>query len=235
MLNFICKQCTSMIAPTTVKGYLGYCPCCDADKYSFECEELNGNFRIVTDQLFNKALQFELSKYSHINFVYTADNVPSTGKAIHAMWQNALQYAGNFLIFNGANSAENLYFSPETNLLYRSLHDVHHAEAYSIGLGGTTKIKDEMYLNCKMAYTAFSFALAYVNIEIALQVFFAVYHDTVGQVEHYARNKDFIVNQKESTINLLNTCKGIEMLKLGRVSCAKQVMIGYMKHCNFIG
>lgn len=193
---------------------------------------LNKNF---LNQVFNDMLQFELNKYAHIDFVYTQENVPSTGKAIHAMFVNAVRYNGLFRVFNGANDADNLYFAPETNLLYRALHDVHHAEAYAVGLGGTTKITDELRLNCKMAYMAFSYALAITNIDSAMALFFAVYHDTVGQVNYYKENQDFCTNQKKLTVDLLNNCEGVKHLVCGRTSQAKQVMLGYMKACNFTG
>lgn len=193
---------------------------------------LNKNF---VEAMFYSALKFELQKYSRFDVVYTQDKAPETGKAIYAMYQNSQKYNAPFYIFNGANEEENLYFTPETNLLYRTLHDFHHAEAFSIGAGGTTKIEDELRLNCKMAFIAFSFANAFYDVEQALQVFFAVYHDTVGQVHYYAENKDFVTDQKSLTISNINACEGVHNLMLGRVSQAKQVMLNYMIECGFIG
>lgn len=191
--------------------------------------------RDFVNQQFAEMLVFELSKYKKIDFVYTTEHVPSTGKAIHAMFINAIRYGSRFRVFNGANDAENLFFSPQVNLFYRALHDVHHAEAYAIGTGGTTKLEDELKLNCKMAYLAFSYTLANHSIDDALAVFFAVYHDTVGQVHYYRENQDFCVNQKANTIKLLNECEGLEALKLGRTSQARQVMLNYMTECKFSG
>lgn len=187
------------------------------------------------NQQFAEMLVFELGKYPKIDFVYTTEHVPSTGKAIHSMFINAVRYQSRFRVFSGANEAANLFFSPQVNLFYRALHDIHHAEAYAIGLGGTTKIEDELKLNCKMAYLAFSYTLASHSIDDALAVFFAVYHDTVGQVHYYRENQDFCDNQKANTINLINSCEGVEALKLGRTSQAKQVMINLMAECKFSG
>lgn len=187
------------------------------------------------NEMFLGALTFELSKYSHIEFCYTADNVPSTGKAIHDMYVNAIRYKGLFRVLNSSNNAQYLYFTPEINLLYRTLHDLHHAEAYAIGGGGTTKICDELRLNCKMAWLAFSYTLSRTNLESALAVFFAVYHDNVGQVRYWEQNQDFCKDQNANTVKLLNNCVGVTNLINGRTSQAKQVMLGYMKACNFSG
>lgn len=192
------------------------------------------NTEFVNDQ-FAEMLSFELSKYRNIDIVYTQEHIPETGKAIHDMFLNAKRYGSPFRIFNGANDAENLYFKPSVNLRYRALHDLHHAEAYSVGVGGTTKIKDELRLNCKMAYLAFSYTLSKYNLEDALAVFFAVYHDTVGQVHFYAENADFCTNQKANTIALINECRGVKFLNLGRVNQARQVMQNYMLECGFTG
>lgn len=187
------------------------------------------------NQAFLDALCFELEKYKNIDFQYVLNGAPETGKAIYDMFVNSKRYGSPFRVFCGANDAENLYFAPETNLLYRTLHDLHHAEAYSVGVGGTTKIKDELRLNCKMSFIAFSYTLSKCNLEDALAVFFAVYHDTVGQVHYYAENADFCINQKANTIALLNECRGIEFLNLGRVNQARQVMQNYMLECGFTG
>lgn len=183
------------------------------------------------NSIFKAALKFELNKYRHIKFAYTEEGVPETGKAIHAMFLNALQYGGLFKVYSGAN--DKTYFAPETNLLYRALHDLHHAEAYATGAGGTTKVVDEKRLNCKMAYTAYSYALAKFGYEVALQLFFTVYHDTVGQVEYYSLTKEFCKDQNALTTELLEFCSGMYYLRLGRTSQAKQVMLGYMSQCDF--
>lgn len=194
--------------------------------------KLNTDF--VNEQ-FAEMLSFELQKYRNINFSYTVENVPSTGKAIHDMFVNAKKYNSLFRVFDGANDADLLYFSPSVNLKYRALHDIHHAEAYAIGSGGTTKIVDELKLNCKMAWLAFSYTHSNHSLEMALSVFFAVYHDTVGQVHYYRDHKDFCKDQKSLTIGLINDCKGIHNLNLGRTSQAVQVMLGYMLECGFSG
>lgn len=192
------------------------------------------NTEFVQEQ-FSEMLGFELSKYRNIDFVYTTEHIPETGKAIHDMFINAVRYGSPFRVFRGANSAENLYFKPSTNLQYRALHDLHHAEAYAVGLGGTTKKADELRLNCKMAWLAFSYTLSFHSLDDALAVFFAVYHDTVGQVHYYCENADFCVNQKANTIKLINACDGVRYLNLGRTSQARQVMLNYMLECGFTG
>ena len=89
---------------------------------------------------------------NELTISYSPDEskVPSTGKAIHAMWEQAKAGKGVFFVYSGANDASNLYFSPRVNLLYRTVHDFDHAINYSVNRG-TTKYEDELYLNCLMA------------------------------------------------------------------------------------
>ena len=66
----------------------------------------------------------------------------------------------------------------------------------------------------------------------ALAAFFAVFHDTVGQVYYYRDNGDFCTNQRANTIRLMNECKGVAFLKHGMIAPARQVMIGMLKACG---
>ena len=196
---------------------------------------LNKLDQTLVNQLFNEALQFELEKYKHIPVSYQIDSVPSSGRVIADMFINAKRYGSPFRIFNGANNADKLYFTPETNLLYRTLHDYHHAEAYLVRMGGTTKISHELKLNCKIAWLAYSHTIAKYDIAMALAVFFAVYHDTVGQVLYYKDVGDFIEDQKALTVTRINMCTGVHMLNLGRINQAIQVMQNYCIECDFSG
>ena len=47
--------------------------------------------------------------------------------------------------------------------------------------------------------------------------------------------KSFIENQKALTVTRINCCKGVEMLNLGRISQAVQVMKAYCLECGFSG
>lgn len=184
------------------------------------------------NDIVRSALGAELVNYRHINFVYTEQDTPSTGKAIYNAWLASTIEGTPFPIFSGANEADKLYFDPEINLMYRALHDVHHAEAYLMGWG-TTRIDDEKRLNCKMAYTLYARALKAYNLEIALEVFFKVYHDTVGQVLYYQQARGFCVNQKELTLEYINECQGLRALAKGQIKVALAVMQGYMSFCDF--
>lgn len=182
------------------------------------------------DLLFASAL-YAAKFNARVSFEYTDVNVPETGKAIYAMWVEALAGTSSFRVFNGANDADKLYFSPNTNLLYRAVHDLDHALAYSVGRG-TTKYEDEKYLNCLMAKRAYDYAVCNANQYEALELFFAVYHDTVGQVEYYKNQKDFCVDQRSNTVKLMNECLGVRAVRRGDLSTARQVMLGYMYECN---
>lgn len=180
----------------------------------------------VSDMMFRDALLHALDGVDR-KVVFTTKDVPSTGKAIHEMYRSG----GEFRVFSGSNDADNLYFSPMTNLYYRALHDVDHAVAYELGRG-TTKYEDELYLNCLMAKRAYDYAVSRSTQESALRLFFEVYHDTVGQAVYYKKHNDFCVNQRENTLLELNACLGTKYLKRGDVRSASQVMLAYMTECG---
>ena len=172
---------------------------------------------------------------NEITVSYSSDEskVPSTGKAIHAMWEQAKSGACKFIVYSGANDAGNLYFSSHANLLYRTVHDFDHAINYSVNRG-TTKYEDELYLNCLMAKRVYDWTMCsdYYTEQDALMVFFAMYHDTVGQVKYYKEHGDFVVNQRQNTVDLLNNCKGYKAALAGQLRVAYQVMQACLKECG---
>ena len=187
----------------------------------------------LTDKVFSEAMIAALKPYNGLlDIELTADNVPQTGKGIYKMYKIALTKADTFRVFNGANDANNLYFTPDTNLLYRTLHDIDHALHYKQGKGTTSKAS-ELYLNCLMAKRAYTYAIksGYTQAQ-AVSTFLAVYHDTVGQVYFYFKNNDFCDNQKALTTQLMAECKGIEYLKNGMVSSAMAYCKGLMLGCG---
>lgn len=172
---------------------------------------------------------------NEITVSYSSDEskVPSTGKAIHAMWEQAKAGKCAFLVYSGANDSSNLYFSPQVNLLYRTVHDFDHAINYSINRG-TTKYKDELYLNCLMAKRVYDWCMCsdYYTEQDALLAFFAMYHDTVGQVHYYKEHGDFVANQRQNTVDLLNTCAGYKAALSGQLRVAYQVMQACLHECG---
>ena len=178
-----------------------------------------------------RALINELKSYEHLTFSYVQSGAPETGKAIYKAWIESTENGAPFPIYAGDNDAVNLYFTPEINLLYRTLHDIHHAEAYLLG-GGTTKISDEKRLNCKMSLVVFNQVLKSHNLTMAIESFFKMYHDTVGQVLYYQKNKSFCVNQRSLTTQLCDSCKGLALLRGGKINQALQVMHGYISDCE---
>lgn len=187
----------------------------------------------LANKIFDEALSFELAKWQGVlSFEYTALGVPENGKQIYKMFNEAMDGKASFKVFNGANEASNLYFSPSVNLKYRAIHDLDHALQYQLGKG-TTKLKDERFLNCLMAKRAYDYAISNsYTLAQSLAAFFAVYHDTVGQVDYYAKHKDFCVNQKANTEQLIKDCKGCQALENGLVSTAYNVMQSYLIKCD---
>lgn len=188
-------------------------------------------YNMNTNTMFKQFLESEIQGHTNLEFEYSTEGIPSTGVAIHRMWWSASRGVGTFRVFNGSNEAHNLYFSPDVNLLYRTVHDLDHAVAYEVGRG-TTKYADELYLNCWLAKRAYLYAIKHHSSLDALRLFFEVYHDTVGQVHFYKVNGVFLVNQKANTTKLLNHCAGYSFVKHGQVRLAYQVMIAYLIECG---
>lgn len=184
----------------------------------------------IIDRIFNSALRAVVAKEVIVP-EYTSEGVPESGKAIHSMWLSSKERDTPFRVLNSANDAHNLYFSPSTNLLYRFIHDLDHAVAYEVGRG-TTRYEDELYLNCRMARRVYLHAIKTHDSLTALAVFFAVYHDTVGQVQFYKEHGTFLVNQRAHTVQLLNECTGMHFVNHGMLRPAYQVMISYLNECG---
>lgn len=186
----------------------------------------------VTDEVFRKCCESVVDLVSaDITFEYTTEGVPSSGKAIYKMYHDACA-GGTFKVFSGANAAADLYFSPETNLAYRAVHDLDHASAYSEGRG-TTKMADELYLNCLMAKRVYQYALANgYERKQAMLAFFEVYHDTCGQVDYYFEHKDFCADQKALTTRLVSNCKGVKAVLAGDILIASIEMQRMLRECG---
>lgn len=168
------------------------------------------------------------------NIVYTCDEnlVPSTGKGIHAMYEAHRAENKPFYVFSGANDADKLFFSPDVNLKYRTIHDYDHAVAYAFGRG-TTKYEDELYLNGLMAKNVLDTLLACgVDEKIAHQAFYAMYHDTVGQVHYYKRYGTFCENQRLHTASLLDNCKGFIFASREQLAISRQIICNMLKECG---
>ena len=189
----------------------------------------------LADRIFSESLVDGLKPFNGtLNIELTNKDVPQSGKGIYKMYLLALDGVENFKVFNGANDAKNLFFTPETNLLYRTLHDIDHALHYKQGKGTTSKA-NELFLNCLMAKRAFDYAIkSGYTLAQSVMTFLSVYHDTVGQVHYYFENNDFCENQKDLTAELLADCKGMAYLNNGSITSAYQYIIGLMNTCKVL-
>ena len=190
---------------------------------------------VLADKIFSESLIDGLKPFNGaLNIELTEKNVPQSGKGIYKMYILALDGVENFRVYNGANEAKNLFFTPDTNLLYRTLHDIDHALHYKQGKGTTTKA-NELFLNCLMAKRAFDYAIkSGYTLAQSVMTFLAVYHDTVGQVYYYFENNDFCENQKDLTSQLLSDCQGMKYLNNGSITSAHQYIIGLMNTCKVL-
>lgn len=189
----------------------------------------------LADKIFSESLIDGLQAFNGLlDIELTAKNVPQSGKGIYKMYVLALDGVETFRVFNGANDAKNLFFTPETNLLYRTLHDIDHALHYKQGKGTTSK-DNELFLNCLMAKRAFDYAIkSGYTLAQSVMTFLCVYHDTVGQVYYYFENNDFCENQKDLTNKLLSECQGMKYLNNGSITSAHQHIIGLMNTCKVL-
>lgn len=186
----------------------------------------------TTDVIFHAACQAVIDAVDYIEFEYTTENVPQSGKGIYKMYHDACAGADTFRVFSGANAAADLYFSPKTNLAYRAVHDLDHASAYMEGRGTTSKA-NELYLNCLMAKRVYSYALThgYSRTE-ALKAFFEVFHDTVGQVDYYFEHSDFCADQKALTTKLVSECRGVKAVLANDLMSASIEMQRMLRECG---
>lgn len=185
-----------------------------------------------TDVIFHAACQAVIDSVDYIEFEYTEVNVPQSGKGIYKMYHDACAGADTFRVFSGANAAEDLYFSPKTNLAYRAVHDLDHAAHYAEGRGSTTK-ENELYLNCLMAKRVYSYALrAGYSRKQALLAFFEVFHDTVGQVHYYFEHNDFCADQKALTTQLVSSCRGCKAVLANDLMTASIEMQRMLRECG---
>lgn len=189
----------------------------------------------LADKIFGESLVDGLKPFNGtLNIELTDKNVPQSGKGIYKMYVLAIDGVETFRVFNGANDAKNLFFTPDTNLLYRTLHDIDHALHYKQGKGTTSKA-NELFLNCLMAKRAYDYAIkSGYTLAQSIMAFLAVYHDTVGQVHYYFDNNDFCENQKELTAELLANCQGMKYLYNGSITSAHQYIIGLMNTCKVL-
>ena len=185
-----------------------------------------------TDVIFHAACKGVIDTVDYIEFEYTEENVPQSGKGIYKMYHDACAGVGTFRIFSGANAAKDLYFSPKTNLAYRAVHDLDHASAYMEGRGTTSKA-NELYLNCLMAKRVYSYALNHgYSRKQALLAFFEVYHDTCGQVHYYFEHNDFCVDQKALTTKLVSECRGCKAIIANDLMTASIEMQHMLRECG---
>ena len=189
----------------------------------------------LADKIFSESLIDGLKPFNGtLNIELTEKNIPQSGKGIYKMYILALDGVENFRVFSGANDAKNLFFTPDTNLLYRTLHDIDHALHYKQGKGTTTK-ENELFLNCLMAKRAFDYAIkSGYTLAQSVMTFLSVYHDIVGQVYYYFENNDFCENQKDLTNQLLSDCQGMKYLNDGSITSAYQHIIGLMNTCKVL-
>ena len=189
----------------------------------------------LADKIFSESLIDGLQAFNGLlNIELTEKNVPQSGKGIYKMYLLAMDGVENFRVYNGANEAKNLFFTPDTNLLYRTLHDIDHALHYKQGKGTTTQA-NELFLNCLMAKRAFDYAIkSGYTLAQSVMTFLSVYHDTVGQVYYYFENNDFCENQKDLTNQLLSDCQGMKYLNNGSITSAHQYIIGLMNTCKVL-
>ena len=128
--------------------------------------------------------------------------VPSSGKAIHAMFKNAQNLNAPFFVL--WSSAEDSILGRANNY-YRFVHDIDHA-LYFEGGQGTTKLKDELFLNLLMCQRIHDIVLFKTNnVILASKCFIVLYHDLIGQAEYYAEKGDFVENQLFFTLNKLQS------------------------------
>ena len=138
--------------------------------------------------------------FSIVYFESSAEKVPSTGKAIHKAFQSAMNGGQKMPILATPKDCA-CFLGEQGNNIYRAIHDYDHFIFFENGLGGTTKLQDEIVLNQKMVKLIMVYAEKHVNTfdsdseSVAFALEACLYADLVGQAFYYAAKKDFITNK----------------------------------------
>ena len=155
-------------------------------------------------------------------------NAPTTGKQIKAAFNKA-KLTSLFPVYS--DTSNGCIFGNRCNLAYRFVHDIDHALHYDQGKG-TTATKDEKFLNCLLCNRIYCIVKAKHGECVALEAYFVLYADTVGQTINYAKTGDFVKDQAKFVVDLLERCKGYYFAKHGQVSLARQIMQAYNIDCG---
>ena len=182
---------------------------------------------VVSNAMVELAHEYESAR--GISPLYTMD-APSTGKAIYQAYQQAC-ISGYFPVY--ADTSNGCIFGNECNLAYRFVHDIDHALAYESGMG-TTRLADEKRLNAQLCSRIYNIVFKAHGENTALQAFFLLYADTVGQSLNYAKTGEFVTDQIVFTSNLVLECKGYKLACAGNNALAQQYRIAYLRECDAI-
>ena len=143
------------------------------------------------------------TEYAHVfracYFEYDANNVPATGKAIHAAFSAAFDGGQKMPILKTPLDCQ-CFLGIRGNDVYRALHDWDHYHAYKLGIGGTTKLQDEDMLNRAMVErimqaTGVTSGGFYGELWAVLKA--CLLAGLVGQSYYYAQHKNFVRNDAQ--------------------------------------
>ena len=146
--------------------------------------------------------QNDIILQSGIMPIVTRDStqVPSSGKGIFEMYKNAQNLNMPFFVLR-SSARDNIL--GHANNMYRFVHDIDHA-LYFEQEKGTTKLKDELFLNMLMCQRIHDIVLFETgDVILASKCFVVLYHDLIGQALYYTENGSFVDNQLFFTLNKL--------------------------------
>ena len=186
------------------------------------------------DNIFSLALAKSLQKVDlQVEFVSNPHDVPSTGKSIREAYELCVNDGKPMPIYTGGQYQ--LYWSKRTNLMYRVLHDYDHAVHYPLGLG-TTKLKDEKYLNGLMMWRVLCLPVSddYKFVDL-LDCAHALYYDLISTQQYYAAHGEFVLKQydfvQERMQNYLNKCVSVD----SKLASIKRMLTECGLDFNYVG
>lgn len=131
--------------------------------------------------------------FEYVVFESDASKVPSTGKTIAAAFRAAFDNGDKMPILKTPENCK-CFLGVIGNDVYRVLHDYDHFVHYTMGLGGTTKLEDEVQMNLELAQRIAGYVKT-DNQDVKIVAESCLYADLIGQAFYYANKKDFVSNE----------------------------------------
>ena len=161
--------------------------------FSLSMSEVKQAGLYATQAVVKLAYNEQPELFEYVFFESDAKKVPSTGKTIAAVFKDAFHGGPKMPILKTPADCK-CFLGVIGNDVYRVLHDYDHFVHYTMGLGGTTKLEDEVQMNLELAQRIVGYVKT-DNPYVKIVAESCLYADLIGQAFYYANKKDFVSNE----------------------------------------